>query len=93
VTNSAGEPIEANWTSEDPIRSVVVKSGTDECLFPGGTSGVVTSCGPPPGQQSRSSPADGDPTRVILLGVAGATIFLADRRQNRSGEQQSNREE
>jgi hypothetical protein len=78
VTDSEGEPIQASWTSSQQISTVVVKSGTDECQFPGGTGGTVTSCGPPPGQQSR-----GPPTGVAFLGVGGAAVALVGRRENR----------
>ncbi len=42
-----GEPIAVEWTSNQQISTVLVKSSTDLCDEPGGTAGTAESCGPP----------------------------------------------
>ncbi|WP_232688270.1 hypothetical protein [Halobacterium zhouii] len=97
VTNGEGEPIAANWTSEDTISTVVVKSSTEECEYPGGTNGTVYSCGPPPGQSAISGEPVADassgigipfmdsvglPLYVGLVAAAGLVVRRRDEESN-----------
>ena len=70
--NDPSEPVEATWTSAQTISTVVVKSGSEECTYPGGIAGTVESCPASGGSPDLATSGLVLTTVAVPLGVLGA---------------------